>query len=219
MALKPCKSCKHQVDAKAKACPNCGVSNPGVTAVQQLMGFLILAVIIVIVFKACTVDDDKAAAVKPELQSQVSSGGGQKSVIKTLGVTPEEYANRINPIIANFEKPYRVDPSSVKIGEVNNIFSANLGPYASLVAVVSKQTGEIQDITLIGAGDGKPASGLEIMMMASAALAAAAPGADYREVFKQLPTMLEGKTEVFGNVKFSVKSSDQVGTWFFATPI
>ncbi|MDS9676838.1 hypothetical protein RME04_05755 [Pseudomonas aeruginosa] len=54
MALKPCKSCKHQVDTSAKVCPSCGVSNPGVTAGQQMVGVLILAVIIGVAFTMCS---------------------------------------------------------------------------------------------------------------------------------------------------------------------
>lgn len=213
MALKPCKSCKHQIDAKAKTCPSCGVSNPGVTVFQQIMGFLILLVIIVIAVKACSGGNEKAAS------SEKTPLASEKVIVKTLGVTPKQYAERINSIIKKFDKPYSVDGGSVKSGDVNDVFSANIGPYTSLVASVSKENGQIQELTLIGAGDGKPLSGLEIMMMASAALAAAVPEADYKEVFKKLPSMLEGKPEIYGDVKLSVKSTDQVGTWFFASPL
>ncbi|WP_336872642.1 hypothetical protein [Pseudomonas juntendi] len=212
MALKPCKSCKHQIDAKAKTCPSCGVSNPGVTAVQQFFGLILLLVIVVVVFKACVggSNDDSIST---------SESKPAREVVKTLGITPKQYASRINMILEKYEKPYRVSGADVAVGDVNDVFNAKLGPYASLVGVVSKTTGEIQDLTLIGAGDGKPISGIEIMMMASAALAAATPDADYREVFRKLPSMLEGKPEIYGSVKLSVKKTEQVGTWFFATPI
>lgn len=160
---------------------------------------------------------EKPAEVQPV--TPVATKPRDKTVQKTLGVTPEEYASRLNPILKKFEKSYRLDPKDIKVGEVNNTLSANLGPYASLVATVSKETGEILEITLIGAGNGSPASGLEIMSVASAALASAAPGSDFRDVFKQLPTMMEGKPEIYGNVKLSVKSTQEIGTWFFASPI
>lgn len=212
MALTPCKSCKHQVDRKAKTCPNCGVSEPGVTAGQKVIGILILVAIIFVAVKMCSSGSDKTSAVDKPVQVE-------EVVVKTIGITPKQYAERVNANLARLNKPYRVDGAAVEPGEVNDILSANLGPYASLVATVSKRSGEIIDVTLIGAGDGKPLSGLEIMMMASAALAAAAPSADYKEVFKKLPSMLDGSLEVYGNVKLSVKKSEQVGTWFFATPI
>ncbi|WP_070415235.1 hypothetical protein [Pseudomonas lundensis] len=139
--------------------------------------------------------------------------------IKTLRMTPAMYAQRINPLLEKYEKPYRVDPKEITEGEVQNILKAKLGPYASLVAGVSKETGELVDVTLIGAGDGKPMSGLEIMLVANAALAAATPEADSREIFKKLPEMLKGSDQTYGQVKLSVKSTDMMGTWFMAEPI
>ncbi len=212
MALAPCKSCKHQIDTKAKTCPSCGVSEPGVTAAQKALGAFILLVIIFVGVKMCSGGSNKTAVVEKPAQLE-------EIVVKTIGITPKQYAERVNANLASLNKPYRVDGAAVETGEVNDILSANLGPYASLVATVSKRSGEVIDVTLIGAGDGKPLSGLDIMMMASATLAAAAPSADYKEVFKKLPSMLDGGSEVYGNVKLSVKKSEQVGTWFFATPI
>lgn len=139
--------------------------------------------------------------------------------VKSLHMTPAQYAERINPLLEKFEKPYRVDPSSITEGEVQNVLNVKLGPYASLVAGVSRETGDLLDVTLIGAGDGKPASGLEIMMIASAALAAATPDADYRDVFKVLPAMIDGSPKNYGQVKLSVKLTEIMGTWFMAAPI
>lgn len=159
-----------------------------------------------------------------QTQTQTPSVAEQKPVvakveIKTLRMTPAAYADRINPMLEKFEKPYRVDPTEITQGEAQDILKTNLGPYASLVAAVSKETGELVDVTLIGAGDGKPMSGLEIMLIASAALAAAAPDADYREVFKKLPDMMKGSSQTYGQVKLSVKPTDMMGTWFMAAPI
>lgn len=139
--------------------------------------------------------------------------------VKTLGMTPAVYAERMNQLLEKYEKPYRVNPTDITTGDVQDILKNNLGPYASLVAAVSKETGELVDVTLVGAGDGKPMSGLEIMLIASAALAAAAPDADYREVFKKLPEMIKGSSQIYGQVELSVKSTDMMGTWFMAAPI
>lgn len=157
-------------------------------------------------------------------QAKVASAPEQKTVvakveIKTLRMTPDTYAQRINQLLEKYEKPYRLDPSEITEGEVQDILKANLGPYASLVAGVSKETGELVDVTLIGAGDGKPMSGLEIMLVANAALAAATPEADSRDIFKKLPEMLKGSEQTYGQVKLSVKSTDMMGTWFMAAPI
>jgi hypothetical protein len=64
MALKPCKSCKHNVDIAAKSCPNCGVANPGVTIGQQLGGFVVLAIIIAITVSMCTGGDEDKTTEK-----------------------------------------------------------------------------------------------------------------------------------------------------------
>lgn len=54
MALKPCKSCKHNVDTTAKVCPSCGVKNPGVTAGQQVFGLVVLLIIIAVAVSMCS---------------------------------------------------------------------------------------------------------------------------------------------------------------------
>lgn len=138
---------------------------------------------------------------------------------KSLHMTPTQYAERVNRLLEQFEKPYRIDASSVTEGEVLNVLSVKLGPYASLVAGVSKNTGNLLDVTMIGSGDGKPASGLEIMMIATAVLAGAAPDADHRDIFKGLSGMMKGSEQTYGQVKLSVKSTEMVGTWFMAKPI
>lgn len=66
MALKPCKSCKHQVDASAKTCPNCGVAHPGVTAGQQFMGLIILLVVIAVGVSMCSGGSDDKPTVAAE---------------------------------------------------------------------------------------------------------------------------------------------------------
>lgn len=64
MALKPCKSCKHQVDTSAKSCPSCGVKNPGVTLGQQIGGLAVLAVIIAVTVTMCSGSDEKEPSNK-----------------------------------------------------------------------------------------------------------------------------------------------------------
>lgn len=68
MALKPCKSCKHQIDTSAKTCPNCGVSNPGVTTGQTLVGLVVLAIIIGVGFSMCSSGEgDSSAPAAPKV--------------------------------------------------------------------------------------------------------------------------------------------------------
>jgi hypothetical protein len=141
------------------------------------------------------------------------------SEVKSLQMTPAVYADRINPLLEQFEKPYRVNPAEITAGDVQNVLKANLGPFASLILTVSKDTGDIVDVMLIGVGDGSPSSGVEIMLIGTAALSAAAPEANHRDVFKKLPEMMKGSKETYGQVRLSIKSTDQMGTWFMAAPI
>lgn len=139
--------------------------------------------------------------------------------IKTLGMTPKQYVERLNTLLNTAEQPYRVDAGSITGGDVNDVLNAPIGKHAALVASVSKGTGEILDITVIGAGDGSEASGLEIMIIASAALAAAASDVEFRDVFQGIPAMIKGEERAYGNVKLGAKRMEQLGTWFFASPI
>lgn len=68
MALTPCKSCKHKVATSAKTCPNCGVANPGVTVMGQLVGLVFLGVIIVVGFSMCSGSKDDKPAAKAAAQ-------------------------------------------------------------------------------------------------------------------------------------------------------
>ncbi len=46
MVMTKCKECKKEVSAKAKACPHCGVKNPGFNAKDALKGLIVLAILV-----------------------------------------------------------------------------------------------------------------------------------------------------------------------------
>lgn len=88
MALKPCKSCKHTVDAVAKVCPNCGVKNPGVKVVGQVFGVVILLVIIAGAVTTCSGGDKD----RPSDKAPVSGTPVQRSVLpSTYTITKDEF--------------------------------------------------------------------------------------------------------------------------------
>lgn len=70
MALKPCKSCKHTVDASAKTCPSCGVANPGVTTGSAIGGGILLVIIIAVVVSMCSGGKGDEAAEKEAAQQK-----------------------------------------------------------------------------------------------------------------------------------------------------
>lgn len=139
--------------------------------------------------------------------------------VKTLGITPVQYAERLNQIFKRANINHRADAQDIAKGLVNDGLKMPIGQYTSLIMVISKDTGQISGITVIGAGDGTQASGLEILMVASAALAAAAPATDFKEVFRRMPDLFGGQEFISASVKLSVMQIDELGTWFFASPI
>ncbi|WP_164707274.1 zinc ribbon domain-containing protein [Metapseudomonas otitidis] len=67
MALKPCRSCKHQIDSSAKTCPNCGVANPGISSKQQFIGFVGMVIVMVVMVKTCSGGDGQKDAATPKV--------------------------------------------------------------------------------------------------------------------------------------------------------
>ncbi|WP_311968572.1 DUF2511 domain-containing protein [Pseudomonas baltica] len=51
MSLTACKECKHEVSTTAKVCPSCGVSDPGTTATQAVLGLSLVALVVWVGFK------------------------------------------------------------------------------------------------------------------------------------------------------------------------
>jgi len=81
MALKPCKSCKHTVDASAKTCPNCGVANPGVTTGSAIGGVILLVIIIGAVVSMCSGGkSDKPEDAQAEKQAQIDDAACRKDL-------------------------------------------------------------------------------------------------------------------------------------------
>lgn len=69
MALTKCKECKKEVSTKAKVCPHCGVKDPGVSAGQVVLGFIVLIVIGWVVVQVLSVDEQEA---KPAAVAQAA---------------------------------------------------------------------------------------------------------------------------------------------------
>lgn len=232
MALQPCKSCKQQVDDSAKMCPHCGIANPGVKGLEVIAGILVVGVIIAIGVSMCSGGESKKPDEKIAPAEVVINSGSELSrlpeenatevavaKVSSLDITPNEYVDRLNGIFKNINFKYRVSAEGIVSGEANDVLKVSIGKYSLLIARISKVDGRIIDIVILGGGDGSSSSGLDIMMVASAALAAAAPAVKFDEVFRELPTLLEGQGRTYGGVKISAKIMDDVGSWFFAEPI
>ena len=139
--------------------------------------------------------------------------------MKTLRRTAEEYEILLNDAFRVADLKYRVNATTIEKGAVNDLLNITIGKYTVLVARISKVNGELLDVVVMGSGDGTPASGLDIMMVASAALTAASRDVGFSEVFRGMPAMIKGQERTYGDVKLSAKDMDGMGIWFFASPI
>jgi hypothetical protein len=71
MAIKKCKECNIDISSKAKVCPHCGVTRPGISAASNAKGCLGL-ILFCLIFAAVMVScDDKESKLSPE-SSKVS---------------------------------------------------------------------------------------------------------------------------------------------------
>lgn len=90
MALKKCKECKKEVSDKAKTCPHCGVSNPGASAKELVVGTLAVIAIVWGVSKFIGDGDDNGASV----------GTPDSTVAQSMTTTPSVSGDEHAPITA-----------------------------------------------------------------------------------------------------------------------
>ncbi|MBD8594766.1 hypothetical protein IFT75_15230 [Pseudomonas sp. CFBP 8758] len=138
---------------------------------------------------------------------------------KTFGFDDKRYLERLKQTLKKAEHTSQIEAEPVKRGEVNDSRSIMLSPLVGISLSLDKHSGQINAITVVGTGDGTHASGFEIILLTSAALSAAVPGASVGEVMKKLPLLLEDKPVQFGNIRLSAHKMGTLGTWFYAEPV
>ncbi|MCP1626944.1 hypothetical protein [Pseudomonas nitroreducens] len=121
-------------------------------------------------------------------------------------------------MLTSLNKGYRITKADVQSGAVNDSWKANVGPYVSVLASLSK-SGEVLEVVAIGSGDGSPASGVDVLMLGAAAMTAATNNVEYREVLNGISAMIDGQVRSYGNVKLSIQTSKDFGNFFLATPL
>lgn len=70
MALTKCKECRKEVSTKAKTCPHCGTSSPGVGTKELAVGLFAIAVVAALGFSACSSGDDPDANAQGQPDEQ-----------------------------------------------------------------------------------------------------------------------------------------------------
>lgn len=96
-ALIACKDCGEHVSKKAKSCPHCGVSSPGVTAQDMVAGWVVLIVIGLVIFAIFAVGG-KSPDATSEAAAEVAEGrsageeASESTPTEESGPTAEELA-------------------------------------------------------------------------------------------------------------------------------
>lgn len=227
-----CTSCNHPVDNDANVCPNCGEHNPAVNTAKQLKVIVGVVVVMVLFLAVFSGWNNTALAPIPPIfavdesvevrapRSPVKVQNGQLVYYVTLGMTPKHYADRVNATFKALDKPFAIDPTDIETGEVLDFLDTTLGSYVGLIGSVDKETGYLTSINLFASGDNTRASGEEILLVASVALAGASPGADHQEIYKRFNDMvLKQERYRHGHVEFQAATTELMGSWFSADPI
>lgn len=138
---------------------------------------------------------------------------------KTFNFDDKRYLERLEQALKTVDHTRAFETRPVKRGAVNDARSIVLSPVVAITLGLDKQSGQVNAITVVGTGDGTDASGIEILIQASAALAAVVPGASVGEVMRRIPSLFENKPIQFGNIRLTAHKTEALGTWFIAEPV
>ncbi|MFT2791777.1 hypothetical protein ACMV5I_17145 [Serratia sp. T13T92] len=149
---------------------------------------------------------------------------------KTLDITPEVFAKRMNENLKATESSFRLK-IRVKSGEVNDTFNYAFNDHLAILGTVDKATKKLSGVTLITSGDGTARSGMDVMAVVVSAYSAALgkntmkTGEPAKIMMKLLEMNRKGSEEntttstTFNGAKFSLISNDTIGNWFTIEPI
>lgn len=208
-----CKSCKQPVEADAKTCPACGEEYPAVNTRKQLKVIAIAGVVLLASYALLSDWNYTPAALQPIFdetgpREAVYVDGAQIKYRRTLGLTPKQYAERLNAKLKALGMPYVVDPENIDRGEAVDFFEAEIGPFVFLIGTMSNFGDQLYDLDIYATGDGNRSSGEEIQAIAAAALASTSPAVEEAEIIRRLPDMVF-KEQPFrhGSVEFKAAMS------------
>ncbi|MFP2768349.1 hypothetical protein [Oceanisphaera sp. KMM 10153] len=134
-------------------------------------------------------------------------------------LTPDEYFQRLEAAFKSKGLSYALGKREHVSGSHADSVSATLGQFTAISLTLNKNSGRVESVTLIGAGDGSEASGYEIMFTGAASQAAAA-GVDYLDdIILSAADMMKGEDKLIGPAKLSVTHSPELGVWYISVPI
>lgn len=228
-----CKRCGESVDPKAKACPQCGVTNPGVKLKDLVLGFVALGVLgwlaLTVLGWMFGAGSEQATAGKQSSDQPATSAPlaevpdvPQDEHVSTLGIAPQEFVDRLNANLQKADLPYR---GRVKIE--NGVMQSMLSDRHALIANVDLDSGQLREVLVIASGDGTFKSGADVLLVGVAAMAAAIPDARMDDGLGNLVADMVSEAIDSGNsvkrvrsdTEISVTKSDQIGLMFSASPV
>lgn len=109
---------------------------------------------------------------------------------KTLGIPLDQYVRDFNAIGADLQLGVDAHVGEVTPGPVNDVVQISLDGHRKVIIALQRGTRIVKDVTLIGAGDGTPASGITLMASALVAAQAAVPASDRAAVGKAMGRLL-----------------------------
>lgn len=109
---------------------------------------------------------------------------------KTLGIPLDQYVRDFNAIGADLQLGVDAHVGEVTPGPVNDVVQISLDEHRKVIIALQRGTRIVKDVTLIGAGDGTPASGITLMASALVAAQAAVPASDRAAVGKAIGRLL-----------------------------
>ncbi len=78
MAMKPCKECGKEISTGASACPNCGKKNPTTSTAQKVVGFVVVAFVMLFICGKL------AGTSSTSTSSASATRGGGLSAVQTV---------------------------------------------------------------------------------------------------------------------------------------
>lgn len=147
------------------------------------------------------------------------------SDVGDLGVTPDQYAARFDKLVKEMDLPFRARFSKKLTGSTVDSVRADFDEHMGLIGRVSKKSGKLLEVTLIGGSDGTADTAANIVLVAAAALTAAIPEASIKSVSPKIVDMVakykegeDSQERVLNGVRLYYMRGDHIGHWFGAKP-
>lgn len=144
-----------------------------------------------------------------------------------LPCTPQDYAQRLNVLMAEATLPYRLPSQAVVApGGVHDSMTLQLDNHNTLIVLVDKASQRVASVTLIINGDQSADSDASVLLTTAAVAAAAMPGKSLNTltpILAKLMASYQGGAnqaeEVIDGVRIRYdRVPSQAGAWFWIEP-